>query len=202
MSYSDDGLTNPEMEWSFLISVLMMVILTNSDSDFVDTIMGYWKESRCQSSCNELVSFVEMVERTYIDCLYISKFLFLFCFGHQLGHWCEVVVHQTFDTFECGITTIGYHQRLWSFIHFNDNHFFSDTVGIFDFPTATRCSFGPSIWDCHDAVCCIDCTDVFFEYQSSPFLVGIIPSIFYGVFDWSIDFVPVVSESFEYLIVL
>lgn len=39
MTYSDDGLTNPEMEWSFLISVLMMVILTNSDSDFVDTIM-------------------------------------------------------------------------------------------------------------------------------------------------------------------
>lgn len=35
MFYSDDGLTNPEMEWSFLISVLMMVILTNSDSDFV-----------------------------------------------------------------------------------------------------------------------------------------------------------------------
>ena len=35
MTYSDDGLTNPEMEWSFLISVLMMVILTNSDSDFV-----------------------------------------------------------------------------------------------------------------------------------------------------------------------
>ena len=36
MTYSDDGLTNPEMEWSFLISVLMMVILTNSDSDFVE----------------------------------------------------------------------------------------------------------------------------------------------------------------------
>ena len=36
MSYSDDGLTNPEMEWSFLISVLMRVILTNSDSDFVE----------------------------------------------------------------------------------------------------------------------------------------------------------------------
>ncbi len=36
MSYSDDGLTNPEMEWSSLISVLMMVILTNSDSDFVE----------------------------------------------------------------------------------------------------------------------------------------------------------------------
>lgn len=35
MTYSDDGLTNPEMEWSSLISVLMMVILTNSDSDFV-----------------------------------------------------------------------------------------------------------------------------------------------------------------------
>ena len=126
--------------------------------------------------------------------------LFLFCFGHQLRHWYEVVVHQTFDAFECGITTVGHHQRLWSFIHFNDNHFFSDTVGISDFPTATRCSFGPSIWDCHDAVCCIDCTDVFFEYQSSPFLVGIIPSIFYGMFDWSIDFVLVVSESFEYLI--
>ena len=39
MTYSDDGLTNSEMEWSFLISVLMMVILTNSDSDFVDTII-------------------------------------------------------------------------------------------------------------------------------------------------------------------
>ena len=36
MIYSDDGLTNPKMEWSFLISVLMMVILTNSDSDFVE----------------------------------------------------------------------------------------------------------------------------------------------------------------------
>ena len=36
MSYSDDGLTNSEMEWSSLISVLMMVILTNSDSDFVE----------------------------------------------------------------------------------------------------------------------------------------------------------------------
>lgn len=36
MSYSDDGLTNPEMEWSSLISVLMMVILTNSDSDFIE----------------------------------------------------------------------------------------------------------------------------------------------------------------------
>lgn len=36
MTYSDDGLTNPEMEWSSLISVLMMVILTNSDSDFVE----------------------------------------------------------------------------------------------------------------------------------------------------------------------
>ena len=36
MSYSDDGLTNPEMEWFSLISVLMMVILTNSDSDFVE----------------------------------------------------------------------------------------------------------------------------------------------------------------------
>ena len=36
MSYSDDGLTNPEMEWSSLISVLMMIILTNSDSDFVE----------------------------------------------------------------------------------------------------------------------------------------------------------------------
>ena len=35
MSYSDDGLTNPEMEWSFLISVLMRVLPTNSDSDFV-----------------------------------------------------------------------------------------------------------------------------------------------------------------------
>ena len=35
MTYSDDGLTNPEMEWFSLISVLMMVILTNSDSDFV-----------------------------------------------------------------------------------------------------------------------------------------------------------------------
>ena len=39
MSYSDDGLTNSKMEWSFLISVLMRVILTNSDSDFVDTII-------------------------------------------------------------------------------------------------------------------------------------------------------------------
>ena len=39
MTYSDDELTNLEMEWSFLISVLMMLILTNSDSDFVDTIM-------------------------------------------------------------------------------------------------------------------------------------------------------------------
>lgn len=39
MSYSDDGLTNSKMEWSFLISVLMMVILTNYESDFVDTIM-------------------------------------------------------------------------------------------------------------------------------------------------------------------
>ena len=39
MSYSDDGLTNPEMEWSSLISVLMRVILTNYESDFVDTIM-------------------------------------------------------------------------------------------------------------------------------------------------------------------
>ena len=39
MSYSDDGLTNSEMEWSSLISVLMMVIPTNSDSDFVDTII-------------------------------------------------------------------------------------------------------------------------------------------------------------------
>lgn len=36
MSYSDDGLTNSKMEWSFLISVLMRVILTNSDSDFVE----------------------------------------------------------------------------------------------------------------------------------------------------------------------
>ena len=36
MSYSDDGLTNPEMEWSSLISVLMMVQLMNSDSDFVE----------------------------------------------------------------------------------------------------------------------------------------------------------------------
>ena len=36
MTYSDDGLTNSKMEWSFLISVLMMVILTNSDSDFVE----------------------------------------------------------------------------------------------------------------------------------------------------------------------
>lgn len=36
MSYSDDGLTNSKMEWSFLISVLMMVILTNFDSDFVE----------------------------------------------------------------------------------------------------------------------------------------------------------------------
>lgn len=36
MSYSDDGLTNSKMEWSFLISVLMMVIVTNSDSDFVE----------------------------------------------------------------------------------------------------------------------------------------------------------------------
>ena len=40
MSYSDDGLTNSKMEWSFLISVLMMVPLTNYESDFVDTIMG------------------------------------------------------------------------------------------------------------------------------------------------------------------
>ena len=39
MFYSDDGLTNPEMEWSSLISVLMRVILTNYESDFVDTIM-------------------------------------------------------------------------------------------------------------------------------------------------------------------
>ena len=39
MSYSDDGLTNSKMEWSSLISVLMRVILTNSDSDFVDTII-------------------------------------------------------------------------------------------------------------------------------------------------------------------
>ena len=82
MTYSDDGLTNPEMEWSSLISVLMMVLLTNYESDFVDTIMGCRKESRWQSSCNELVSFVEMVKRTYIDCLHISKLLFLFCFGH------------------------------------------------------------------------------------------------------------------------
>lgn len=36
MSYSDDGLTNFKMEWSFLISVLMRVQLTNSDSDFVE----------------------------------------------------------------------------------------------------------------------------------------------------------------------
>lgn len=36
MSYSDDGLTNSKMEWSFLISVLMMVILTNYESDFVE----------------------------------------------------------------------------------------------------------------------------------------------------------------------
>ena len=36
MTYSDDGLTNPEMEWSFLISVLMMVILTNYESDFIE----------------------------------------------------------------------------------------------------------------------------------------------------------------------
>lgn len=39
MFYSDDGLTNPEMEWSSLISVLMRVPLTNYESDFVDTIM-------------------------------------------------------------------------------------------------------------------------------------------------------------------
>lgn len=36
MSYSDDGLTNSKMEWSFLISVLMMVPLTNYESDFVE----------------------------------------------------------------------------------------------------------------------------------------------------------------------
>ena len=36
MSYSDNGLTNSKMEWSFLISVLMMVILTNYESDFVE----------------------------------------------------------------------------------------------------------------------------------------------------------------------
>ena len=36
MTYSDDGLTSPKMEWSFLISVLMMVILTNYESDFVE----------------------------------------------------------------------------------------------------------------------------------------------------------------------
>lgn len=36
MTYSDDGLTNSKMEWSFLISVLMMVSLTNYESDFVE----------------------------------------------------------------------------------------------------------------------------------------------------------------------
>ena len=64
MSYSDDGLTNSKMEWSSLISVLMMVILTNSDSDFVDTIIV----SKGESMVLKGESMAILLQRTRVFC--------------------------------------------------------------------------------------------------------------------------------------
>lgn len=36
--------------------------------------------------------------------------LFLLGFRHQLGHRVEVVVDETFDTLDGGVTSVGYHQ--------------------------------------------------------------------------------------------